>query len=268
MSAIQRHGRWSGEVSPGRIRTTRSRSKRKLDDMVRKALEKYPPKAKSPNRETSLRTRVSYDQTLCFCWLLCLRWRLPRRPRPPRRRVPRTADGHPDLQGVWTNATLTPMERPASFAGKLNLTDDEAAKFEKAPQEEVAAGDGKSDSDFHRRAGSGETGGYNALFIDRGSELARVDGVKRTSLVIDPPDGKVPAIDAGSAAAHADDAARNVSLRRQGPAAVGALPDELRIQFRAAHAAGAVQQQLSDRPDAGYGHDSGGDGPRRRASSA
>jgi hypothetical protein len=108
--------------------------------------------------------------------------------------IPRTADGHPDLQGVWTNATLTPMERPASFAGKLNLTEAEAKAFESHAQEELTSGDGKSDSDFHRRAGSGETGGYNALFIDRGSELARVDGVKRSSLVIDPPDGKVPPI--------------------------------------------------------------------------
>ena len=106
--------------------------------------------------------------------------------------APLHAQTHPDLQGVWTNATLTPMDRPAAFAGKPSIGDAEAAVFEKAQQDEVAAGDGKSDSDFHRRAGSGETGGYNALFIDRGSELARVDGVKRTSLVIDPPDGKVP----------------------------------------------------------------------------
>jgi hypothetical protein len=113
---------------------------------------------------------------------------------PSKQPIPRTADGHPDLQGVWTNATLTPMERPASFAGKLNLTEAEAKAFENHAQEELTSGDGKSDSDFHRRAGSGETGGYNALFIDRGSELARVDGVKRSSLVIDPPDGKVPPI--------------------------------------------------------------------------
>ena len=106
--------------------------------------------------------------------------------------MPRTADGHSDLQGVWTNATLTPLERPAVFAGKLTVSDAEAAIYEKRQDDELKAGDGKSDSDFHRRAGSGETGGYNALFIDRGSELARVDGVKRTSLIIDPPDGKVP----------------------------------------------------------------------------
>jgi hypothetical protein len=106
--------------------------------------------------------------------------------------TPRTADGHPDLEGNWTNATLTPLERPAAFAGKLTVSDSEAAVWEKKQEDEVKAGDGKSDSDFHRRAGSGETGGYNALFIDRGSELARVDGTKRTSLIIDPPDGKVP----------------------------------------------------------------------------
>jgi hypothetical protein len=107
-------------------------------------------------------------------------------------KIPRTPDGHPDLQGTWTNATLTPLERPAAFNGKLNVTDAEATQYEKKQDDELKSGDGKSDSDFHRRAGSGETGGYNALFIDRGAELARVDGVKRTSLIIDPPDGRVP----------------------------------------------------------------------------
>jgi hypothetical protein len=106
--------------------------------------------------------------------------------------VPRTSDGKPDLQGVWTNATLTPLERPASMAGKATLTDAEAAAFEKASIEMVTKYDGKAENPFADAAGSGGTGGYNALFIDRGSELARVDGVKRTSLVIDPPDGKVP----------------------------------------------------------------------------
>jgi hypothetical protein len=99
---------------------------------------------------------------------------------------------HPDLQGIWTNATLTPLARPAAFNGKATVDDAEATAWEKKQTDEVAAADGKSDADFHRRAGSGETGGYNALFIDRGSELARVDGVKRTSLIIYPPDGKVP----------------------------------------------------------------------------
>ncbi len=108
----------------------------------------------------------------------------------------RTPDGRPDLQGIWTNVTLTPMERPAAFAGKLNLTDAEAAVYEHRQQDELQSADGKADADFHRRAGSGETGGYNAVFIDRGSEMARVDGVKRASLIIDPPDGKMPPLTA------------------------------------------------------------------------
>ena len=104
--------------------------------------------------------------------------------------IPHTADGHTDLQGTWTNATLTPMERPAEFAGKATVTDQEARAYEK---KDLDTNDiDKPDAPLLARAGSAETGGYNNLFIDRGSELARVDGVKRTSLIIDPPDGKVP----------------------------------------------------------------------------
>jgi hypothetical protein len=107
--------------------------------------------------------------------------------------IPRVSDGHPDLQGVWTNATITPMERPAAYASKLSLTDAEAKQFEKDAAKELADVDGKSESPLLAAAGSNGTGGYNILFIDRGSELARVDGQKRTSLIIDPPDGKMPA---------------------------------------------------------------------------
>src|SRR5580700_2961390 len=106
--------------------------------------------------------------------------------------VPRTPDGHPDLQGTWTNATLTPMERPAAFAGKATLTDAEALAYEKRDLE--ASDIDKKGSTLLRLTGDVETGGYNNLFIDRGSELARVDGVKRTALIIDPPDGKVPPV--------------------------------------------------------------------------
>jgi hypothetical protein len=108
--------------------------------------------------------------------------------------VPRTPDGKPDLQGVWTNATITPMERPANLMGKATLTDAEAKAYEKSNQEELVKQDGQSDGPLIAAAGSSGVGGYNVLFVDRGTELARVDGVKRTSLVIDPPDGKVPPI--------------------------------------------------------------------------
>lgn len=108
--------------------------------------------------------------------------------------VPRAPDGHPDLQGIWTNATITPLERPAALAGKPTLTDAEAAALEKTSAKELADVDGKSEAPLLAAAGSNGTGGYNVLFIDRGSEFARVDGVKRTSLIVDPPDGKAPPI--------------------------------------------------------------------------
>jgi hypothetical protein len=109
-------------------------------------------------------------------------------------KAPRTADGHPDLQGIWTNATITPLERPAALAGKATLTDAEAAVFEKNSAEELAKVDGASVHPLLAAAGSNGTGAYNVIFLDRGSELARVNGAKRTSLIVDPPDGRIPAL--------------------------------------------------------------------------
>jgi len=84
------------------------------------------------------------------------------------------------------------MERPAQFASKPTLTDAEAAAFEQALTQDLKDEDGKSDGPLIRAAGSSGTGGYNALFIDRGSQMDRIDGVKRSSLIIDPADGKRP----------------------------------------------------------------------------
>jgi hypothetical protein len=107
-------------------------------------------------------------------------------------KTPRTPDGHPDLQGFWSNATRTPVERPAEFAGKATLTDAEAKAWEKKDAQAWQDLDGTSDGPLHATKGSTGTGAYNVLFYDMGSELARVDGVKRTSMVVDPPDGKIP----------------------------------------------------------------------------
>jgi hypothetical protein len=108
--------------------------------------------------------------------------------------IPRLADGHPDLQGVWTNATITPMTRPAQFKDKATVSDAEAKAYEKKDLEVLVSQDGQSDGPLIRAAGSSGTGGYNVLFVDRGTELARVDGQARTSLIIDPPDGTMPAM--------------------------------------------------------------------------
>src|SRR5689334_10369128 len=90
---------------------------------------------------------------------------------------PRTADGQPDLQGTWTSATLTPFERPAEFKDKAFLTKEEAADW--------AAKHARSDA----APAEGDPGTYNAIWFDSGTSVVKT---MRTSLVIDPPDGKVP----------------------------------------------------------------------------
>jgi len=99
----------------------------------------------------------------------------------------KTADGQPDLQGYWTNATLTPLERPAQLAGKATLTAEEAAAYVKQIREQ-----GNRD----RRGGSAETDvgeAYNDFWFDRGTKIV---GSLRTSLIVDPPDGKIPSLTA------------------------------------------------------------------------
>ena len=106
--------------------------------------------------------------------------------------VPRTADGHPDLQGTWTNATITPLERPDRYGNRLVLSDAEAAQLERQQASTVA--ERAAPSDLSRelpRAGEG-VGGYNNFWIDRGSKVAVVNGQKRSSLIIEPANGKVP----------------------------------------------------------------------------
>src|SRR5579864_4436476 len=107
-------------------------------------------------------------------------------------KMPRTADGHPDLQGIWNNSTRTPLERPTEFAGKPTVTDAEAKVWEQKEHQAWQELDGTSEGPLHKTKGSEGTGAYNVLFYDMGSGLARVDGVKLTSMVIDPPEGKIP----------------------------------------------------------------------------
>ena len=95
---------------------------------------------------------------------------------------PRTPDGQPDLEGVWTNSTLTPLERPAEFAGQAVLTGQEDADYVKRVLQRVNSDrrDGGTQVDVGRS--------YNEFWRDRGNDLAD----RRTSLIVDPPDGKIP----------------------------------------------------------------------------
>jgi hypothetical protein len=96
----------------------------------------------------------------------------------------KTADGKPDLQGVWTNVTVTPLERPQNLADKAFFTPAEAAAFEKQVVERNNADrrDGGPEADVGRA--------YNDAWYDRGTRVVKT---LRTSLVVDPPDGHVPA---------------------------------------------------------------------------
>src|SRR5262245_1107356 len=93
---------------------------------------------------------------------------------------PKTADGQPDLQGTWTNATITPFERPASLKDKPYLTKAEADAIERS------AADRRTEDGAPR---AGDVGSYNQFWFDSGE---RVVSTRRSSLVIDPPDGRVP----------------------------------------------------------------------------
>jgi len=127
--------------------------------------------------------------------------------------IPRTPDGHPDLQGVYNIATITPLERPAEFGTRMNLTPQEAAALERAEavrDEKLNApltnadqrsappvgGDPRNPNATYLErlfeGGGGVVGGYNNFWLAPGSNVVTVNGEKRSSILIDPPDGRVP----------------------------------------------------------------------------
>ena len=106
--------------------------------------------------------------------------------------MPRTPWGHPDLQGTYTNKTITPLERPAELAGRELLTAEEAADLER----EAAARNAELLARPARRTAvtenvnvgeDGAPGYYNSFWLDAG-----VTSTGRTSIIVDPPDGRLP----------------------------------------------------------------------------
>jgi len=150
----------------------------------------------------------------------------------------RAADGHPDLQGVYNVATMTPVERSGEYGNRLVLTKEEVAAIEGQERERQAKGAEPSQGDRQApqvggdrsptnsyleglfRAGGGIVGGYNLFWIAPGSQLARVDGQARSSLIVDPADGRVPPM-------KADARARNEAIlaRRVSPDAAEGAPE-------------------------------------------
>ena len=112
--------------------------------------------------------------------------------------LPRTPDGHPDLQGTYDLGTLTPLERRAG--APLVLTDEQAKELEIAVAKRTQSGNAPVDGNRAAPPKGGDgtpgpygnVGGYNNFWLDPGSTFTTVDGRKRASLLIDPPDGRVP----------------------------------------------------------------------------
>jgi hypothetical protein len=100
-------------------------------------------------------------------------------------RAPKTAVGQPDLQGVWSNAILTPLERPREFADQAFLTEEQAADYQSQRLQETYRGDRTVDVE------TDVSHAYNNFWWDWGTEIAKT---RRTSMIIDPPDGRIPAL--------------------------------------------------------------------------
>src|SRR2546422_6800562 len=120
----------------------------------------------------------------------------------------RTPDGQPDLQGIWSFATITPLERPAELADKPFFTEKEAADYESdvLKRNNMDRRDGTAEADVGRA--------YNDFWWDRGTRIVKT---RRTSLVIDPPDGKIPSLTAAGRERQAERQAANRGHEFDGP---------------------------------------------------
>jgi hypothetical protein len=118
--------------------------------------------------------------------------------------MPRTAEGHSDLQGIWDYRSATPLERPPQFAGREFMTAEEAAEYERRA---AAREDGRPPDDPRT-----EPSVHPAWWLDYGKRVVKT---MRTSLIVDPSDGRIPPLTAG---AQQRIAARRVEAKTHGPA--------------------------------------------------
>jgi len=120
----------------------------------------------------------------------------------PAYKAPRTAYGQPDLQGIWSNATITPVSRPAKYGDRNVLTKAEADGLEKANADQVARADAPTPPDTTvgelKNADCGPDGisgfncGYNQGWKDPGTDVIDINGEKRASIIVEPSNGQLP----------------------------------------------------------------------------
>ena len=101
----------------------------------------------------------------------------------------RTPWGDPDLQGIWNNSTITPLERPRSQADKPFWTPEEAAALEQQAADGVNRQNAPSVVRTEPLPVGGNVGAYNSFWTDQNTSVV---GTMRTSLILDPPDGRLP----------------------------------------------------------------------------
>ncbi len=180
--------------------------------------------------------------------------------------VPRTPDGHPDLQGTYDLATMTPFERLPDDPPVLTKEQAEALQKAEAARRAKDAtrldpnrpplpvgGDtsqGKSFFEILEKAGGGAVGGYDRLWLNQGTAYMVVDGQIRTSIVIDPPDGHVPPFNAAAKA-------RGAGGRGGRPTSDQAESQDVRATARRGEFDNPEQRPLSERCLLGFGSTSG-----------
>ena len=160
----------------------------------------------------------------------------------------RTPDGKPNLAGIYSFSTITPLQRPDTLAGKSTLSDEEAAEFEASENKRLNRDlfdpiKGAPSAGYAPRAEGGVLS-YNETWYERGSRLTKD---RRTALIVDPPSGTIPFTDAArrrnAERTRLSTAGWGNSVRR--PAPRRSLPD--RLQLRPADDPGRLQQQRADR---------------------
>ena len=151
--------------------------------------------------------------------------------------VPRTPDGQPDLQGIWTNATITPLERPRGWP---------ASRFSPKRKPPRSRADGRRQPRRSRGAtaspAAGDVGSYNQFWFDSGTTVL---STRQTSLVVDPPDGRVP-VRPEAEARRDDDAARSAEQSEF----MSVWDRCISRGVPGVDLPGRLQQRLPDRPDA------------------
>ncbi len=114
----------------------------------------------------------------------------------PAYKAPRTPDGKPDLQGFWSNVSLTSLERSGQFKS-LAIPEADAKRLEAQRAAADARGNQRTDPNSGAPRAGQDVGGYNSFYVDAGSSYAKIKGEYRSSWIVDPPNGRIPYTVAG-----------------------------------------------------------------------